>query len=273
MVLTDEQIERYSRHIILEEIGGAGQEKLLASKVLVVGVGGLGAPAALYLAAAGVGTLGLVDGDEVDVTNLQRQVVHFTSDVGSRKVYSAREKVQAINPDVTVRIHDIWARADNIRDVIKDYDFVIDGTDSFAAKYLINDACYFERTPFSHAGILQFAGQLMTVIPGQTACYRCVFENPPPPGSIPSCSQAGVLGVVAGVIGSLQAAEAAKYILGIGELLTDSLLTCDALAMRFRRIHVGRNSECALCGENAGITELVDVERVVCDRKRGKCRE
>ncbi|UCD50945.1 MAG: molybdopterin-synthase adenylyltransferase MoeB [Phycisphaerales bacterium] len=273
MALTDEQIERYSRHIILESVGGAGQERLLSSKVLIVGIGGLGAPAALYLAAAGIGTIGLVDGDEVEVTNLQRQVIHHTSDVGGRKVDSAREKIQAINPGVAVQVHDIWARADNIRHVIKDYDFVIDGTDSFAAKYLINDACYFERIPFSHAGILQFAGQLMTVVPGQTACYRCVFQRPPSPGSIPSCGQAGVLGVVAGVIGSLQATEAVKYFLGIGDLLTDSLLTYDALAMRFRRVHVGRNPKCALCGGNPEITELVDVERVVCNREGCKCRE
>lgn len=271
MSLTEKQIERYSRHIILEQIGGAGQEKLLSSKVLLVGAGGLGAPAALYLAAAGVGTIGLVDGDEVDVTNLQRQVVHHTVDVGRRKVDSAREKMRAINPDVVVQAHDIWARADNIRDVIRDYDFVIDGVDNFAAKFLINDACYFERVPFSHAGILQFAGQLMTVIPGQTACYRCLFRTPPPAGSVPSCGQAGVLGVLPGVIGSLQATEAVKYILGIGDLLTDSLLTYDALTMGFRRVQVGRNPDCPLCGKNAEITELVDVERVVCDRKGCKC--
>lgn len=271
MSLTEKQIERYSRHIILEQIGGAGQEKLLSSKVLLVGAGGLGAPAALYLAAAGVGTIGLVDGDEVDVTNLQRQVVHHTVDVGRRKVDSAREKMRAINPDVVVQAHDIWARADNIRDVIRDYDFVIDGVDNFAAKFLINDACYFERVPFSHAGILQFAGQLMTVIPGQTACYRCLFRTPPPAGSVPSCGQAGVLGVLPGVIGSLQATEAVKYILGIGDLLTDSLLTYDALTMSFRRVQVGRNPDCPLCGKNAEITELVDVEPVVCDRKGCKC--
>ncbi len=271
MALTEKQIERYSRHIILEQVGGAGQEKLLSAKVLIIGAGGLGAPAALYLAAAGIGTIGLVDGDKVDVTNLQRQVIHHSSDVGRRKIDSAQEKMQAINPDVTVRSHDLWARADNIAEVIREYDFVIDGVDNFAAKFLINDACYLERIPYSHAGILQFKGQLMTVIPGQTACYRCLFRSPPPPGSVPSCGQAGVLGVLPGVVGSLQATEAIKYILGLGELLTDSLLTYDALTAGFRRIRIGRKPDCPLCGENAEITELVDEEAVVCHRKGCKC--
>ena len=219
MSLTEAQIERYSRHIILDKVGGAGQEKLLSAKVLIVGAGGLGAPAVLYLAAAGVGTIGLLDGDAVDLTNLQRQIVHHTDDVGARKVDSARAKLRAINPDVTVRTYDVWARADNLADIVREYDFVIDGVDNFAAKFLINDVCYFERVPFSHAGILQFEGQLMTVIPNQTACYRCVFPSPPPPGSVPSCGQSGVLGVLPGVVGSLQATEAIKYLLGIGDLL------------------------------------------------------
>ena len=271
MPLTDPQIERYSRHIILEQVGGAGQEKLLASKVLIVGLGGLGAPAALYLAAAGVGTLGLLDGDDVDLTNLQRQVIHHTSDVGRRKIVSAQEKIQAINPDVVVQTYDLWARADNIRPIISEYDFVIDGVDNFAAKFLINDACYFERTAFSHGGILQFDGQLMTVVPGQSACYRCVFPAPPAPGSAPSCGQAGVLGVLPGVVGSLQATEAIKYLLGIGDLLTDTLLTYHALTMHFRQVSIGRNPDCPLCGPNAKITELKDETQVVCDRKDGQC--
>lgn len=271
MSLTEQQIERYSRHIILERIGGAGQEKLLSGKVLIVGAGGLGAPAALYLAAAGVGTIGLLDGDEVDLTNLQRQIIHHTSDVGRRKIVSAAEKLRAINPDVTVRTYDIWAQANNICDIVKEYDFVIDGVDNFAAKFLINDACYLERIPFSHGGILQFEGQLMTVLPGRTACYRCLFRSPPPPGSVPSCGQAGVLGVLPGVIGSLQATEAIKYILGLGDLLTDSLLTYNALTMDFRKVHLGCNPDCPLCGENAEITELADEERAVCNRKSCKC--
>jgi molybdopterin/thiamine biosynthesis adenylyltransferase len=258
MKLTDPQIERYGRNIILEQVGTVGQEKLLASKVLIIGVGGLGSPAALYLAAAGVGTLGLLDGDNVDVTNLQRQVIHWTSDVGRRKIDSAQEAIEAINPDVVVRTYDQWARADNIRQIIRAYDFVIDAVDNFAGKFLINDACYFERVPFSHGGILQFDGQLMTVVPDRSACYRCVFPAPPPVGSVPSCGPAGVLGVLPGVIGSLQATEAIKYLLGIGDLLTDTLLTYHALTMHFRRVPIGRNVECRLCGRNPEITELKD---------------
>jgi molybdopterin/thiamine biosynthesis adenylyltransferase len=270
MALTEQQIERYSRNIILKEIGGAGQEKLLASRVLIIGAGGLGSPAALYLAAAGVGTLGLLDGDQVDVTNLQRQILHHTPDIGRRKVDSAREKLRAINPDVTVRTYDVWARADNIRDIIKEYDFVVDGTDNFPAKFLINDACYFERIPFSHAGILQFEGQLMTVLPGQTACYRCVFRSPPA-HTAPSCGQAGVLGVLPGVIGSLQATEAIKHLLGMGGLLTDSLLIYSALTTDFRKVHVPRRPECPLCGPQATITSMVDEGKVTCNRKGCKC--
>ena len=267
MALTDQQIERYSRHIILAEVGGTGQEKLLASKVLIVGAGGLGAPAALYLAAAGIGTIGLIDADDVDLTNLQRQVIHHTDDVGVAKVTSAENKIRAINPDVTVRTYKQWATAANIRQIVREYDFVLDGTDNFPAKFLVNDACYFEKTAFSHAGILRFDGQLITVLPGETTCYRCIFGAPPPVGSVPSCSQAGVLGVLAGVIGSLQATEAIKYVLGLGDLLTDALLTYNALTMRFRKITLGRNPDCPLCGENPEITELRDEEQALCDLK------
>jgi molybdopterin/thiamine biosynthesis adenylyltransferase len=230
MPLTEQQIERYSRHIILKEVGGQGQEKLLSSKVLIIGAGGLGAPAALYLAAAGVGTIGVVDGDRVDITNLQRQIIHHNKDIGVEKVESTRCKIAAINPDVKVESYNQMVKADNIREIIREYDFVIDGTDNFPAKFLINDACYFEKIPFSHAGILRFDGQLITIIPEQTACYRCIFNSPPPPDSVPSCSQAGVLGVLAGVIGSLQATEALKYLLGIGQLLTNTLLTYNAVS-------------------------------------------
>lgn len=265
MGLTEQQIERYSRHIILEEVGGAGQEKLLSSKVLIVGAGGLGAPAGLYLAAAGVGTIGIIDSDKVDLTNLQRQIIHHTDDVGVEKVTSAENKMRAINPDVTVKTYNQRATAENIREIIKDYDFVIDGTDNFPAKFLINDACYFEKVPFSHAGILRFYGQLITVLPGETTCYRCIFLSPPPAGAVPSCSQAGVLGVLAGVIGSLQTTEAIKYLLGIGDLLTNTLLTYNALTMEFRKVHLRRNPNCPLCGENPEITELKDEEQPVCD--------
>ena len=271
MQLTNPQIKRYSRNLILEQVGSAGQEKLLASRVLIIGVGGLGSPAALYLAAAGVGTLGLLDGDEVEVSNLQRQIIHHTSDVGRSKIVSAREKIAASNPEVVVQTYDIWARADNLREIVRAYDFVIDAVDNFAGKFLINDACYFERVPFSHGGILQFDGQLMTILPGRSACYRCVFPAPPAAGAVPSGGPAGVLGVLPGVIGSLQATEAIKYLLGIGDLLTDTLLTYHALTMRFRRVSIGRNPDCRLCGRNAEITELKDEAAVVCHRKDGTC--
>ncbi len=271
MPLTEQQIERYSRHIILEQVGGAGQEKLLSSTVLVVGAGGLGAPVGLYLAAAGVGTIGIVDGDNVDLTNLQRQIIHHTADVGAEKIKSAEDKMRAINPDVKIRTYKQWARADNIREIIRDYDFIIDGTDNFAAKFLVNDACYFEKKPFSHAGILRFDGQLLTVLPGQTTCYRCIFDSPPPADAVPSCAQAGVLGVLAGVIGSLQATETIKYLLGLGDLLTGTLLTYNALSMDFRKVQLNRNPDCPLCGENPKITELKDEEQIVCDLKNCKC--
>jgi molybdopterin-synthase adenylyltransferase len=271
MSLTEQQMERYSRHIILEQVGGVGQEKLLASKVLIIGAGGLGAPAAVYLAAAGVGTIGVVDGDKVDLSNLQRQIIHHTPDVGQDKVLSAERKIRAINPDVRVRTYNIRLKADNIREIIREYDFVIDGTDNFGAKFLVNDACYFEKIAFSHAGILQFKGQLITVLPGRTTCYRCIFGGPPPANAVPSCSQAGVLGVLAGVIGSLQATEAIKYLLDIGELLTGALLTYNALTMQFRKVRLGRNPDCPLCGQDPRITELKDEEQIVCDLKNCVC--
>ncbi|OHB78813.1 MAG: adenylyltransferase [Planctomycetes bacterium RBG_16_55_9] len=271
MSLTEQQIDRYSRHIILQQVGGLGQEKLLASRVLIVGAGGLGAPAAMYLAAAGVGTIGIVDADKVDLSNLQRQIIHHTDDVGTDKVVSAQAKIRAINPDTQVRTYPQRAVADNIREMIREYDFVIDGTDNFPAKFLVNDACYFEKIPFSHAGILQFDGQLITVVPGESACYRCIFNAPPPANAVPSCSQAGVLGVLAGVIGSLQATEAIKYLLGIGDLLTDTLLTYNALTMTFRKVRLARNPSCRLCGQNPQMTELKDEQQAVCDLKSCKC--
>jgi adenylyltransferase/sulfurtransferase len=271
MDLTEQQIERYSRQIILEEVGGTGQEKLLSSKVLIVGAGGLGAPAALYLAAAGIGTIGIIDSDRVDLTNLQRQIIHHTSDIGTEKVGSAKAKILAINPDVNVRTYNAKANAEDISEVIRQYDFVIDGTDNFPAKFLVNDACYFEKIPFSHAGILRFHGQLITVLPGETTCYRCIFRSPPPAGVVPSCSEAGVLGALAGVIGSLQATEAMKYLLGTGDLLTDAMLIYNALTMEFRKVRLNRSPNCPLCGKNPQITELRDEEQVVCDLKSSKC--
>ncbi|MEI6809342.1 MAG: molybdopterin-synthase adenylyltransferase MoeB [bacterium] len=269
MSLTEQQIERYSRHIILQEVGGKGQEKLLAGRVLIIGAGGLGSPAALYLAAAGVGTIGLADGDVVDLTNLQRQIAHATADVGRTKVESAAAKCRAINPDVTVRLHAAHIKADNALAIMKDYDFVIDGTDNFAAKFLVADACHFAGRPYSHAGILRFEGQAMTVIPDKTGCYRCLFREPPPPNVVPSCSQAGVLGVLAGIMGTIQAAEAVKYLLGIGELLTNRLLVMNALKMSFREVGFKRNPACPLCGSNPTITMLRDEAPAACSISGG----
>lgn len=257
-MFTEEQIERYSRHIILKEVGGKGQKKLLDGKVMVIGAGGLGAPIALYLAAAGVGTIGIADADVVDLSNLQRQVIHFTPDVGKPKVESAREKMVAMNPDVTVRTYQEWISAANIARIIADYDFVIDGTDNFAAKFLINDACVMAGKPYSHGGILQFDGQTMTVKPGESPCYRCIFPAPPPKDAIPTCSQAGVIGVLPGVLGTIQATEAIKYLLGQGDLLAGRLLTYNALRMRFREVPVKKNAKCPVCGEHPTVTELVD---------------
>jgi molybdopterin/thiamine biosynthesis adenylyltransferase len=269
--LTDQQIERYSRHVILEQVGGVGQEKLLSSKVLIIGAGGLGAPAGLYLAAAGVGTIGIVDGDKVELSNLQRQIIHHAADVGTEKVKSAQNKMLAINPEIKVKTYHQRAKAHNIKDIIRSYDFVIDGSDNFQAKFLVNDACYFEKIPFSHAGILRFDGQLITVLPGETTCYRCIFNAPPPANAVPSCSQAGVLGALAGVIGSLQATEAIKYLLGIGDLLTGTLLTYNALTMEFRKVRLNRNENCPLCGVNPQITELKDEEQTAYDANNCRC--
>ena len=264
MTLNEQQIERYSRHIILPEVGGKGQERLLNGKVLLVGAGGLGAPAAMYLAAAGVGTIGVIDADVVDLTNLQRQVIHFTDDIGTAKVESAAAKMQAINPDVRVEKHRARLTAANALEILSEYDFVIDGTDNFASKFLVADACHFAGKPYTHAGILRFDGQLMTVLPGETACYRCVFKAPPPEGAVPSCSQAGVLGVLAGVIGTLQATEAVKFILDQGKLFTDSLLVYNALEANFRKVALKKNPDCPLCGENPKITELKDEKPRAC---------
>ncbi len=263
---TDEELERYSRHILLQDVGVEGQEKIHDVKVLIVGAGGLGAPAVLYLAAAGVGTLGIVDGDVVDLSNLQRQVVHFTADVGRSKAESARDKVLAINPKCNVRLHKEFLMADNALDIVSDYDFIIDGTDNFPAKFLVNDACVMAGKAFSHGGILRFEGQTFTHVPG-TACYRCMFKEPPPAGLVPTCSQAGVLGAIAGMLGTIQAAEALKFITGVGNLLTNQLLMFNAKTMDFRKIKTSRNAHCPVCGERPTITHLVDYEQAACDLK------
>ncbi len=265
---TEEQLERYSRHILLKDVGVEGQKRLMSGKVLIIGAGGLGAPAALYLAAAGVGTLGIVDGDKVELSNLQRQIIHFAEDVSIAKVVSATQKVQALNPDVKVNAIQEHVCASNICDIIRGYDFIIDGTDNFAAKFLINDACVMEKIPFSHGGILRFTGQTMTILPGQSACYRCIFSAPPPRNAVPTCSQAGVLGAIAGMLGTIQAAEALKFLAKIGTLLTNRLLTFDALEMDFRKVVLHKQANCRVCGEHPTIPELIDEEQPICDLKK-----
>lgn len=263
---TEEELNRYSRHILLQDVGVEGQEKIRQGKVLVIGAGGLGAPIAMYLAAAGVGTIGIVDGDVVDLSNLQRQIIHTTPDIGKAKVLSAKETMEAINPNVKVNAIQDFLWADNIREIIRDYDFIIDGTDNFPVKFLINDACVMEGKAFSHGGILRFEGQTFTHLPG-TACYRCMFKTPPPAGAVPTCSQAGVLGAIAGMLGTIQAAEALKYLTGVGELLTNKLLTFNAKTMDFRKINVKKTAKCPLCGEHPTVTELIDYEQAACDLK------
>jgi len=264
---SDEELERYSRHIILEDVGIEGQEKILNSKILIIGAGGLGSPIAFYLAAAGVGEIGIVDGDVVDTSNLQRQIIHTTSDVGTPKVESAKAKMLSINPYVKVNTYHIMISADNILDIIKPYDFVIDGTDNFATKFLINDACILAKKPYSHGGILRFSGQTMTIEPHKSACYACVFNAPPPSGIVPTCSTAGILGAVAGMLGTIQAAEALKFVTGVGTPLYNTLLSFEAKSMAFRSVKFSKNPKCRVCGEN-GITHLIDYEQAVCEIKR-----
>ncbi len=248
MNLTDEQRERYNRQLVLDAVGEGGQEKIAGSSVLVIGTGGLGSPVLWYLAAAGVGTLGIVDGDVVDQSNLQRQIIHSTPDVGRPKVDSAAEKLARLNPDVRLVKHPLVAVPENIAQVIDGYDFVVEATDNFEAKFLVNDACVLAGTPFSHAGVLRMSGQTMTVLPGRSACLRCLFDQPPPPGSVPGAAQVGILGAVAGTLGTVQATEALKYILGTGALLQNRMLKLNARQMRFTTLSVQRNPGCAICG-------------------------
>jgi molybdopterin-synthase adenylyltransferase len=264
MTFTDDQVHRYARHILLGEAGGTGQAKLLASKVLVIGAGGLGSPLAMYLAAAGVGTLGIVDDDVVDLSNLQRQIIHATASVGTAKVDSARATLTAINPDVAVVAHRERITAANALRLIADYDVVADGSDNFPTRFLVNDACYFARKPLVSGAVLRFDGQIATYKafePGADGgehgpCYRCLFREPPPPGQIPSCAEAGVLGAFCGLVGSLQATEVLKELLGIGESLSGQLMVCDALSTTFRKIRVRRDPGCPLCGDTPSITDL-----------------
>lgn len=260
MELTQEQRTRYSRNLLLPEVGVKGQQKLLQSKVLVIGAGGLGSPIALYLAAAGVGTLGIADSDVVELSNLQRQVIHGTPDLGKPKTQSAQTKINQLNPEVRVATYPSCFQAENAPAILADYDFVLDATDNFAAKFLINDACVLAGKPFSHGGVLGFDGQTMTVRPGVSACYRCVFRDLPPAGVVPTSSQVGILGAVAGILGTLMAIEAIKFLLGEGTLLTDRLLILHAKTMQFREARFTKNPDCPVCGANPTIAQLKNYE-------------
>lgn len=257
MDLTEEQRERYMRHLLLQGVGVGGQKKLLAGRVLVIGAGGLGSPVIMYLAASGVGTIGIADGDVVEVSNLQRQIIHSNQAVGMPKTESAGRWVKQINPDVQIRLYKERVNPDNISKYIESYDFIIDATDNFAAKFLINDACVLAKKPFCHAGIREFYGQVLTYVPGEGPCYRCIFEEIPEEGTVDLCSTKGVIGSIPGVIGSIQALEAQKYLTGAGELLTGKMLTFDGLTMKFRTVAIPRRTKnCRVCGERADIVDL-----------------
>jgi adenylyltransferase/sulfurtransferase len=267
MDFSDAQISRYARHILLDEIGGAGQARLLDARVLVVGAGGLGSPVLLYLAAAGVGRIGVIDDDVVDLSNLQRQIAHTTDRIGMPKVESARAALAAINPEVQVITHGERLRADNALALLGDYDIVADGSDNFPTRFLVNDACFFARKPLVSAAVLRFDGQLATFRAGvpvrageahPSPCYRCLYREPPPEGEVPTCAEAGVLGAFCGALGGLQATEVIKELLGIGESLAGWLLVVDALAGTWRRIRVHRDPGCPLCGDNPQIHEVSD---------------
>jgi molybdopterin/thiamine biosynthesis adenylyltransferase len=258
-VLTPEQVKRYGRHIIMGDVGSKGQRKLLESSALIVGAGGLGSPSAVYLALAGVGKIGIVDFDVVELSNLQRQILHHTSDVGRPKVQSARDNILAYNPGVNVVLHETRLESDNAMEIIGQYDMVINGADNFATRYLVNDACYLLNKPLVDGSILIFDGQATVFIPGE-GCYRCLFPQPPPPGMVPNCAEAGVLGSLTGLVGSIQATEALKLMMGIGQSLTSRLLLIDALSMNFREVKLKRNPKCPLCGDNPTVKELIDYE-------------
>jgi adenylyltransferase/sulfurtransferase len=264
MEFTEEQLKRYSRHIILPEVGGKGQKKISGAKVLIVGAGGLGCPVGYYLAAAGVGTLALVDYDSVELSNLQRQIAHSTRTIGMNKAESAKKTFEVLNPDVNVIPVKEKITSRNILDLFRDYDVIVDGTDNFPTRYLINDACVMLKKPLVSGAILRFEGQVTTILPGDGPCYRCLFEEPPPPGLVPSCQEAGVLGVLPGVVGGLQATEVLNLILGKGNPLRGELLIYYALESNFRKVKIPKNSDCAICGKNPRIKELVDYTEEYC---------
>lgn len=258
MALSDEELERYARHIVLREVGGPGQARLRAAKVLVVGAGGLGSPAILYLAAAGVGTIGVVDFDHVSLSNLQRQIAHRTVDIGRAKTDSASDAARAINPGVRIVGHTVRLTPENAAEIIRAYDIVADGSDNFDTRFLVNDTCFREKKTLVSAAVTEFDGQLATFKPhaGEFPCYRCIFPEPPPPGTAPSCSETGVLGAAAGVMGTLQALEVIKEITGAGETLAGYLLIYEALSARFRKVRVRPDPACPLCGENPSIARI-----------------
>lgn len=256
--LNGDEVQRYARHLILPEFGKAGQEKLKASKVLCVGAGGLGSPMAMYLAAAGIGTLGIMDFDVVDVSNLQRQIIHGQASVGERKVVSAANRIKDINPHVNVRIHETAISSANAREIVREYDVVADGTDNFPTRYLVNDACVLEGKVNVYASIFRFDGQATVFGMKGGPCYRCLYPDPPPPGMVPSCAEGGVLGVLPGIMGTLQALEVIKVLTGIGEPLKGRLMVFDALSMKFRELKIRQDPKCPICGDNRSIHELVD---------------
>src|SRR5687767_6037438 len=259
--LTNAEVQRYSRHLILPEVGPDGQRRLKAGRVLCVGAGGLGSPAALYLAAAGVGTIGIIDFDAVDVSNLQRQIIHGTPDIGRSKLQSAREKLNALNPTVKVESYETALTSKNALELFKQYDIVLDGTDNFSARYLVNDACVILGKPNAYGSIFRFEGQASVFATKGGPCYRCLYPEPPPPGLVPSCAEGGVLGVLPGVIGTIQATEAIKLILGAGSTLIGRLLLYDAWGMRFRELKLRRDAECPVCGDNPTVRELIDYDQ------------
>ncbi|MCH8933253.1 MAG: molybdopterin-synthase adenylyltransferase MoeB [Nitrospinae bacterium] len=257
---TDEQIERYSRHIILPEVGGVGQRKILDARVLIIGAGGLGSPAAYYLAAAGIGHLGIVDFDKVDLSNLQRQIIHSTERIGMLKTESAKKTITALNPDVDVTLYNERINSQNIKELFEGYDYIVDGSDNFATRFLINDACVLMGKTNIHGSIFRFEGQATVFEPQDGPCYRCLYPEPPPPGLVPNCQEGGVLGVLAGIIGNIQAVETLKLVLGIGESLSGKLLIYDALNTEFKKLTLKRDANCPVCGDNPTIKELIDYE-------------
>lgn len=268
MALNEQQIERYSRHILLPEVGGKGQQKLLNSSVLCIGAGGLGSPIVMYLAAAGVGRIGLIDADVVDVSNLQRQIAHSTADIGKPKVLSAKESALAINPECVIETYQDRITKQNVMDLISKYDAVIDGCDNFPTRFLVNDACYFQKKPLFYGSVLRFDGQASSFLTSPDApCYRCLYAEPPPPGLVPSCQEAGVLGVTVGTIGLMQATEFIKWVLGIGNSLAGRLIMYDALNAEYRTVKLRKNPECPLCGPNPTISELIEYEEA-CELRR-----